>query len=120
MTLPQEESVSHSPDPLIPETVPGSGLHIIAYLRSKQARLLRESKTFQATNALNKLGQVYHDFSKGAYTAVVFLSESHLSVHTGQSNNPRITRANYHDGVHSFNRRLDSFVLNIFFSKVKS
>ena len=119
MTLPREESVSHRPDPLIPETVPGSGLHIIANLRSEQTALLGECNAFQVfvdqlitTYELNKLGQVYHDFPTGGYTAVVCLSESHLSVHTWpeigyitfdiflsnyQRNNQGITRAIYHD-----------------------
>lgn len=123
MTLSKEESVSHHPSPLVPVTVPGSGLHIIANLRSEQAQLLGNSTAFQTyvdqlvtTYELRKLGQVYHDFPTGGYTAVVCLSESHLSVHTWpeigyitfdiflsnyQRNNQGTTRAIY-DAVCSF------------------
>jgi S-adenosylmethionine decarboxylase len=31
---------------------------------------------------LQKLGEVYHDFVPGGFTAVVCLSESHISIHT--------------------------------------
>lgn len=123
MILKNEESVSNHPDPLIPDTVHGSGLHIIANLRSEQAQLLSDSKALQgfvddliATHDLKKLGQVYHDFPTGGYTAVVCLSESHLSIHTWpelgyitfdvflsnyQRNNQGTTRTIY-DAVSSF------------------
>lgn len=35
-----------------------------------------------AAFALNKLGEVYHNFSPQGFTAVVCLSESHISIHT--------------------------------------
>ncbi|HYF68707.1 MAG TPA: S-adenosylmethionine decarboxylase [Ohtaekwangia sp.] len=31
---------------------------------------------------LTKVGEVYHEFENGGYTAVICLTESHLSIHT--------------------------------------
>lgn len=65
------------------------GLHIIANLKSSRFDLLSEAahfKTFAETiiigYGLNQLGSIYHDFPSGGFTAVICLSESHLSVHT--------------------------------------
>ncbi|RYD78478.1 MAG: S-adenosylmethionine decarboxylase [Sphingobacteriales bacterium] len=33
-------------------------------------------------NGLEKIGEVYHDFPNGGFTAVICLTESHLSIHT--------------------------------------
>ncbi|RNL54047.1 S-adenosylmethionine decarboxylase family protein [Pedobacter jejuensis] len=35
-----------------------------------------------AENGLEKVGEVYHDFPNGGFTAVICLTESHLSIHT--------------------------------------
>ncbi|GAB3971844.1 adenosylmethionine decarboxylase [Spirosoma terrae] len=32
--------------------------------------------------SLTKVGEVYHDFPNGGYTAVICLTESHVSIHT--------------------------------------
>jgi len=65
------------------------GTHVIATLRTENPVLLERYAAFQsAINSLigqyelQKLGEVYHDFSPAGFTAVVCLSESHLSIHT--------------------------------------
>ena len=65
------------------------GSHLIATLKTEQQRLLDRSGPFaELVNSqvdrlgLQKLGDVYHDFHPAGFTAVVCLSESHLSVHT--------------------------------------
>lgn len=65
------------------------GTHLIATLHTADAKPLRRHAAFQqylngliADHGLQKLGEVYHDFSPAGYTGVVCLSESHLSVHT--------------------------------------
>lgn len=71
-----------------------SGLHILANLSSQKSELLKEfrlAKVFvdsliQEFN-LTKVGEVYHDFPGGGFTAVVCLTESHLSIHTWPENN---------------------------------
>jgi S-adenosylmethionine decarboxylase len=71
-----------------------SGLHILANLSSEKSTLLKDfhlAKIFidsliQEFN-LTKVGEVYHDFPGGGFTAVVCLTESHLSIHTWPENN---------------------------------
>ena len=65
------------------------GTHLIATLASADASRLERSSAFQrlvneliVAHGLQKLGEVYHDFSPAGYTAVVCLSESHISIHT--------------------------------------
>jgi len=65
------------------------GTHVIATLCTDQTTLLERYASFQKQvdnlithYQLQKLGEVYHNFSPAGYTAVVCLSESHLSVHT--------------------------------------
>lgn len=65
------------------------GLHIIAEFQDIPSASLTDSRAFRnlvdsliAEHGLNKVGEVYHDFDNGGYTAVVCLTESHLSVHT--------------------------------------
>ena len=65
------------------------GTHIIASLSTSQRDLLRKYEGLRsAVNAwiiqykLNCLGEVYHNFHPEGYTAVICLSESHISVHT--------------------------------------
>ncbi|RZK76968.1 MAG: S-adenosylmethionine decarboxylase [Pedobacter sp.] len=66
-----------------------SGTHLIATLTTSQVHLLNTGEAFnKITNelieahGLNKLGEVYHDFSPAGFTAVICLSESHISIHT--------------------------------------
>lgn len=65
------------------------GTHLIATLHTNNAELLHQHALFQkqvdaliSKHRLQKLGEVYHDFTPSGYTGVVCLSESHLSVHT--------------------------------------
>lgn len=65
------------------------GLHIISEFSSENIALLSNSSPSQhlfnkliIENGLDKIGEVYHDFENGGFTAVVCLTESHLSIHT--------------------------------------
>lgn len=65
------------------------GSHLIASLQTKTAAAIERSADFAAwldeTIArfkLRKLGVVFHDFEPAGFTAVVCLSESHISIHT--------------------------------------
>ena len=65
------------------------GTHIIASLHSSNAGLLILHDQFKVLiddlidrYQLQKLGEVYHQFTSGGFTAVVCLSESHISIHT--------------------------------------
>jgi S-adenosylmethionine decarboxylase len=65
------------------------GLHIIAEISSSHKHLLEKSAAVRQLldtqvekYSLSKLGEVYHDFEPGGFTAVICLSESHISLHT--------------------------------------
>jgi S-adenosylmethionine decarboxylase len=65
------------------------GTHIIASLQTGTKELLFIHQEFRdqinrliQQYQLQKLGEVYHDFSPGGFTAVICLSESHISIHT--------------------------------------
>ena len=65
------------------------GKHLIATLRSDKVQQVNDYSGFNnlitqliAAYQLVKLGEVYHNFSPGGFTAVVCLSESHISIHT--------------------------------------
>lgn len=65
------------------------GLHIIAEISSTQTALLEKCAAVKQLldekvqqYGLCKLGEVYHDFEPGGFTAVICLSESHISLHT--------------------------------------
>ncbi len=65
------------------------GLHILSEFSSKQIEQLssfHDCKIFFneliQVNSLEKVGEVYHDFTNGGFTAVICLTESHLSIHT--------------------------------------
>lgn len=65
------------------------GKHLIATLTTDQSQLIKTYSAFRtkveeliAHFQLQKLGEVYHDFSPAGFTAVICLSESHLSIHT--------------------------------------
>ena len=64
------------------------GLHILGEF-SAAANLLQSSASSKLffdqlidKYQLQKVGEVYHDFDNGGFTAVVCLTESHLSIHT--------------------------------------
>ncbi|UEG54855.1 S-adenosylmethionine decarboxylase [Mucilaginibacter daejeonensis] len=65
------------------------GLHILAEFNTAQTSLLQSNvpcKTLFTQlitkYGLQNVGEVYHDFPGGGFTAVVCLTESHLSIHT--------------------------------------
>ncbi|WP_256001831.1 S-adenosylmethionine decarboxylase family protein [Pedobacter deserti] len=65
------------------------GLHILSEFTSKKEEyLLKHVACKQRFDelidayGLVKVGEVYHDFPGGGFTAVVCLSESHMSIHT--------------------------------------
>ncbi len=65
------------------------GLHIISEFTSTEQHLLASSQHFRqlldttiTAHNLQKVGEVYHDFDGGGFTAVVCLTESHISIHT--------------------------------------
>jgi S-adenosylmethionine decarboxylase len=65
------------------------GTHIIASLSTTNAPLLQTFAPLQTAldtwiteHHLTKLGEVYHNFAPAGFTAVICLSESHISFHT--------------------------------------
>lgn len=70
-----------------------SGTHIVANFVVPGHVSLESSKLFRdfideriRAHSLSKVGEVYHEFPGGGFTAVVCLTESHLSVHTWPEN----------------------------------
>ena len=70
------------------------GLHIVANFGVTDTAKLTSFESFRtfitqeiARFDLTNVGEVYHNFANGGYTAVVCLTESHLSVHTWPENN---------------------------------
>lgn len=65
-----------------------AGLHIIATISARSGvlddmGLCRDTfNTLITRLQLNKVGEVYHQFTGGGYTATVCLTESHISIHT--------------------------------------
>jgi len=65
------------------------GLHILSKFESAKKPLLYSGSHCRdffnriiTEYKLNKVGEVYHDFEGGGFTAVVCLTESHMSIHT--------------------------------------
>ena len=65
------------------------GLHILSQFKSANTALLYSNPACRelfdriiSAYKLNKVGEVYHDFEGGGFTAVVCLTESHISIHT--------------------------------------
>lgn len=65
------------------------GLHILTSISVSDALCLRDYTPFKVFLSdailqfdLKNLGEVYHNFSPEGFSAVVCLSESHISVHT--------------------------------------
>ena len=59
---------------------------------------------------LQKLGEVYHNFSPAGFTAVVCLSESHLSIHTW----PEYKKINLDIYLSNYQRSNDNTVAGIY------
>lgn len=65
------------------------GLHILAKITTADVERLKNADAFMefileeiAAKELNALGHTVHSFDDAGYTAVVCLTESHLSIHT--------------------------------------
>lgn len=65
------------------------GLHVLAELRVPEPASLLSGTAFHSfidntieALSLTKVGEAYHDFPGGGFTAVICLTESHLSIHT--------------------------------------
>ena len=93
------------------------GTHLIATLTAAKAGSLDAYASFQQfidvlirENDLQKLGEVYHDFSPVGYTGVVCLSESHLSIHTW----PEHGKVNVDIYLSNYLRENDGTVLRIY------
>jgi len=89
------------------------GTHIIASLSTTNGHLLNRSTDLKAAinqwvgqHHLTKLGEVYHDFEPVGFTAVICLSESHLSFHTW----PEYNRVNLDIYLSNFERNNDGTV----------
>lgn len=93
------------------------GTHIIATLKAENNDLLQLHTEFrEKINALidhfelKKLGEVYHDFTPAGFTAVICLSESHISIHTW----PEHSLINLDIYLSNFQRNNDGTVENIY------
>ncbi len=78
-------------------------IHHYSHFKLEADRLIQE---FQ----LQKLGEVYHDFNPGGFTAVICLSESHISIHTW----PEYGTINLDIYLSNYKRNNDAVVLAIF------
>ena len=70
------------------------GKHIIASLQTTNETLLLNYSNYKScidelinSFSLVNLGEVYHNFTPNGFTAVVCLSESHISIHTWPEHN---------------------------------
>lgn len=93
------------------------GKHLIATLQTSSKDVISSHMNFKEKveelillHDLKKLGEVYHDFSPAGFTAVICLSESHISIHTW----PEHGLVNLDIYLSNFQRSNDSTVVNIF------
>lgn len=93
------------------------GTHLIATLKTDNLAALGRFNDFStlindliATYDLKKLGEVYHNFTPAGFTAVVCLSESHLSIHTW----PEYGRINVDIYLSNYLRKNDGTVHSIY------
>ena len=98
------------------------GLHIIAELAVAEAALLDTfGRVRECINGLilhhdlKNLGEVYHNFSPHGFTAVICLSESHLSLHSW----PEYNRLHLDVYLSNFLRNNDSVTQDIFEALVR-
>src|ERR1700739_1313442 len=93
------------------------GLHILAEFSTPDAAKLNASACSRIffddivnKYALQKVGEVYHDFDGGGFTAVVCLTESHLVIHTW----PEYKLATFDVFLSNFRQENDDKVRGIF------
>lgn len=65
------------------------GTHILGTIHTRHLSLLENSESFRvmvhaliAKLGLHEVGEVFHSFEKAGFTAVICLTESHISLHT--------------------------------------
>jgi S-adenosylmethionine decarboxylase len=65
------------------------GAHILSELKVKNIELLQNVSSFKVyleqliqQHELEQIGETYHQFPEAGFTALVCLTESHISVHT--------------------------------------
>ena len=95
--------------------LPGS--HVIASLSTPAQDLLQKYDSLKtavdgwiAEYGLHKLGEVYHNFSPAGFTAVICLSESHISVHTW----PEFGRINLDIYLSNYEKNNDGTVRSLY------
>lgn len=93
------------------------GTHLIATLQTKDQQLLNQFGHLRRVvdqlireHCLQKLGEVYHNFLPAGFTAVVCLSESHISIHTW----PEYGRVNVDVYLSNYLRNNDGTVQSIY------
>ncbi len=93
------------------------GKHLIATLHTSNSDTLRKYQSCKELMniliekyQLKKLGEVYHNFSPAGFTAVICLSESHISLHTW----PEHKIVNLDVYLSNFKRSNDETVINLF------
>lgn len=93
------------------------GLHLIATLAVHDSESITSFHGVQHVLqtvindlALQQLGEVYHQFEPGGYTAVICLSESHISIHTW----PEFNKVNLDIYLSNYQQVNDSKVEKIF------
>lgn len=93
------------------------GVHLLADLSGCRESQLLFAQPFRvlmeeliSRHQLQCLGTVYHDFSPAGFTAVVCLSESHISIHTW----PEYQRANLDIYLSNFKQVNDGTVRAIY------
>lgn len=98
------------------------GAHIIATLESGHDTKLNTFYSFKdfieslvRSHNLQQLGTVYHDFIPGGFTAVVCLSESHISIHTW----PEFNKVNLDIYLSNYLKENDGTVTAIFEEMLK-
>lgn len=97
------------------------GTHVIASLSTTTAARLDDPQALRAALDgwiaefnLRKLGDVYHHFDPKGFTAVICLSESHISVHTW----PEFGRVNLDIYLSNYQRDNDGTVRALYDSLV--
>ena len=121
----------HHPDQSLPSetlasTVPG--LHIVANLATASPEKLLSFEDFKRFAdrliqdfQLTKVGEVYYNFPNAGFTAVICLTESHLSIHTWPEANYLtfdVFLSNYLRDNRETTRQLYEQVKNFFGAKV--
>lgn len=66
-----------------------AGLHLISEFTVQNSEVLKDVGMVRiffdkiiSDNNLSKVGEVYHQFPESGYTAVICITESHISIHT--------------------------------------